>query len=149
MQKRIVVLPAICILLISAISIATYLKSYRVKARGRVVGIRVNIYEDANLTTRLTEIDWGFIEPGETKNFSCYVESLCNVPAILTLETELWQPENASSYIFLSWDYDNSTLDLGEVRQITFFLYVSEDISGIDHFAFDIIVTAVKVGKGT
>jgi len=138
---------ALLLILIGA-TIATYLKSYTVNAKGRVVGIRVEIYQDANATIPLTLIDWDFIEPNETKSYVCYVKSKSNVPAYLTLTTESWNPINASEYIFLTWNYDNSTLEPEELREITFSLYVDINISGIDAFSFDIVVTAQKIGFG-
>ena len=138
---------ALLLVLIGA-TIATFLKSYTVNARGRIVGIRVEVYQDANATTLLTEIDFGFIEPDETKNYTCHVKSKSNVPAFLSLTTENWNPLNASDYIFLTWNYDNSTLEPEETREVTFYLYVSPDVSGIDTFTFDIVVTAQKIGFG-
>lgn len=138
---------AFFLVLITA-SIATYLKSYTAHAKGRIVGIRVEIYQDVNATTLLTEIDWQFVEPNETKTYTCYVKSKSNVPAYLTLTTESWNPINASEYIFLTWNYDNSTLEPEELREITFSLYVDINVSGIDTFTFDIVVSAKKIGFG-
>lgn len=138
---------ALLLILIGA-TIATFLKSYTVNAKGRVVGIRVEVYSDSNATTLLNEIDFGFIEPNETKSYVCYVKSKSNVPAFLTLTTENWNPLNASDYMLLTWDYDNSTLEPDEIREITFSLYVDINVSGIDAFNFDIVVTAKKIGKG-
>lgn len=135
-------------LLIITVGVATILKSYSVGAVGRVVGVRVEIYQDVNATTPLTEIDWQFIEPNETKSYTCYAKSLSNVPSILTLTTSAWTPVNASQFITLSWNYDNTTLTPNEIRQIVFSLHVSPTVNGIDTFSFDIIVTAEKTGFG-
>lgn len=136
----------LCMILLVTVTFATYLKSYTVNAEGRVVGIRLELYEDLNATTLLTRIDWGFIDPDETKSYTCYLKSKSNVPVYLTLTTENWNPINVSDYFVLSWDYDNATLQPNEIHEVTFNLYVASDISGIDTFSFDIVATAEKTG---
>lgn len=138
----------LCMVLLVTVTFATYLQFYTVNAEGRVVGIRLELYEDVNATTLLTSIDWGFIDPNETKSHTCYVRSKSNVPVYLTLTTENWNPINASDYIVLSWDYDNTTLQPDEIHEVTFSLYVASGISGIDTFSFDIVATAEKTGVG-
>lgn len=135
---------AIVIIAIAAIVVYPFESTYSVKASGKIVGLGVMIYEDETLSTVLTFLDWGVIEPGETKEIPCYIQSLSNVPAYLTFETSEWQPINASDYIFLSWNYDNSTLQPYEAREVIFSLYVSEDISGIEEFSFSVTVGVVR-----
>jgi hypothetical protein len=135
-------------LLTITVGVATFLKSYQVGAVGRIVGVRVEIYEDAGASMPLTQIDWKMVEPDETKTYVCYVKSLSNVPTTLSLMTSAWMPSNASTFITLTWNYDNTTLLPNEIRQIVFSLHVSPIVNGIDNFSFEIIVSAEKTGFG-
>lgn len=141
----------VCALMLTAsiALMATVLKTAKVEARGRIVGVRVSVWQDINATVPLEYLDWGMIEPNETKDHSCYVKSESNVPVNLTLTTENWTPLNGSDFLTLSWDYNETLLYPDEVRSIALSLYVHPDVGGIDEFSFDIIVTGTKHGWGT
>jgi hypothetical protein len=110
-------------------------------AKVKVVG--VGIYKDINFTVSVTQIDWGTIEPGESKNFSAYIVNESNVPMTLTMRTENWNPLNASSFMTLSWDYNGTVIDVDGSVPVTFALQVAEAVSGIETFSFDIVIVGV------
>jgi len=118
--------------------------THRIKNTATVKVVGVGIYKDVNFTVSVETIDWGILEPGETKNFSAYVKNESNVPINLTMYTEDWQPENASSFITLSWSYDGATVPVEGAVDVTFSLIVSEEVSGIESFNFVIVI----VGAG-
>jgi hypothetical protein len=111
-------------------------------AKVKVVG--VGIYKDLNFTVSVTQIDWGMIEPGESKNFSAYIVNESNVPMTLMIRTENWTPLNASSFMTLSWDYDGTIIDVDGSVPVTLTLQVAQAVSGIETFSFDIVI----VGAG-
>jgi hypothetical protein len=59
--------------------------------------------------------------------------------------TSDWQPENASFYMTLSWDYDGSILTPKQVFAVTFSLTVDMTIHDIYDFAFNVTVVATGV----
>jgi hypothetical protein len=110
-------------------------------AKVKVVG--VGIYKDINFTVSVTQIDWGIIEPGKSRNFSAYIVNESNVPMTLTIRTENWIPLNASSFMTLSWDYNGTVIDVGSSVPVILTLQVAQTVSGIESFSFDIVIVGV------
>jgi len=113
---------------------------------GVIKTIGAKAYSDSECTQELSSIDWGTLEPGSTKSFTIYIKNEGNVDVTLNLSTENWNPESASNYITISWNYDGSSIAPGQVLQITLNLRVSNSVSGVDNFSFDIVITAVETG---
>jgi len=103
--------------------------------------LKLKVYQDAECTVALTEIDWGTLEPGDSENFFAYVKNLGDVPFTMTLSTENWDPTEAATYMTLSWDYANQTIQIDEVLPVTFTLTVHEEAEE-GNFSFDIVITA-------
>lgn len=129
----------VCVLAYSLISVRRGIWSH---AEMKLIGLEV--YQDREFTVSVTHINWGILDAGDQKNFSCYIKNESNVPIILTMFTEEWNPQNASSYITLTWDYDESVIDVDGFIPITFTLNISPTISGINSFSFTIVI----VGSG-
>jgi len=111
---------------------------------GKVKTVGVGVYEEIDCTTPVTSINWGTVEPGESMNYSIFIRNEANVPTTLTLNTENWNPSNASTWITLNWDYTGETLSVNEVIDVTLTLTVYTAIPArITTFSFDIIITAV------
>ena len=110
---------------------------------GIVKTVGVGAFRDINCTSRVTEINWGLVEPGYHVNATIYLRNEGNVPITLSLETENWSPSNASNYITLSWDYAGPTVDPGAVMKVNLTLAVSSDVTGITNFTFDIVITGI------
>lgn len=108
---------------------------------GTVKAIGVGVYWDSSCSDPATYIDWDLVEPGATENVTVYIRNEGSAPITLSLETENWNPSNASSYISLSWDYAGQTIDVDAVLEVTLSLSVSDTIDGITSFSFDIVIT--------
>jgi len=115
----------------------------RIKANGQVKAVGITIYESDGVTP-LTSIDWGMLEPGETKSYSFIVYNSGNSNITLYMTTDSWIPTNAKDNIYLSWNYTGQTIETKGILALTFSLKVSTTISGIENFSFDIVV----VGSG-
>jgi hypothetical protein len=142
-QARRKILPLIVLV---SIAMATYVAALltsetRVLSVGIVKTVGVGAFWDISCTSRVTEIDWGVVEPGYHVNSTIYLKNEGNAPITLSLNTENWSPSNASNYITLSWDYADQTLDLGAVVKVNLTLNVSSDVMGITSFTFDIVIT--------
>lgn len=105
--------------------------------------VNVEVFQDVDLTVVLTEIDWSILEPGENKTFTGYILSDSNIPIVLGMEVQNWNPINSSDYITCTWDLEDVTLGSGESRAMTFTLTIDAAISGIEHFEFDLVVGSI------
>jgi len=114
---------------------------------GEVKGIGVSLYENSACTIPLSSIPWGLIGPGETNHFTIYAknEGDYNIYLTLAIDEDSWVPAEASNYLVLSWDYDNSTIVPDDKKPITLDLYCDPSVTGIDTFQFDIIITGISV----
>ena len=118
--------------------------TFSVPNKARVKGVGVSIWWDYNCTKTVDEIDWGTIEPNETKTTPLFFRSRSNVNVTLWLTTENWVPENATEYMNVSWNYTGDPLEPKTVMAIELYLHVAHNVtgSGIDHFSFDIRIYA-------
>ena len=105
--------------------------------------IEIDVYYNVQCTQIATDVAWGSIEVGKSVNKDLYIKNSGDSKVSLNLDTENWSPTNAVDYIDISWDYDGSALDSGEVRKVTLTLIVSLNIFGIDTFSFDIVFTGI------
>ena len=132
---------ALSTLFFATITRSTLDRSMRIGSSGTVKAIGVGVYWDSSYTNKVSSISWGIIEPGSLNNVSVYIKNESNSPITLTLQTENWNPTNASNYLALSWDYDGQTINVDEVIQVTLTLTVSSSIQGITNFNFDIVIS--------
>lgn len=165
-QKRTILL----IVLVSATTIAAttiasiWLSRYhntRFPTLATIYTIGVEAYWDQNLTNQTEKIEWGIIYPPTAINKTIYVHSTSNIPTTLTNQTENWTftnstgleaPEltNRTNYIYLTWDYNNQTLNPNQTIQVTLTLTVGDDPTFLEYliqnsvanFNFDIIIRA-------
>ena len=104
----------------------------------------VEVYWDITTLELITEIAWGELEPSETKSITVYTKNVGNIDFTCYVTTVEWTPINAEDYITLDWDFGNSPLKVGRIRTTVITLRISEDITVITNFSFNIIVTAVE-----
>jgi cytoskeletal protein RodZ len=106
---------------------------------GSLKTIGIGVYWDAGLTNSTNAIDWGMLEPGTQKSFTIYTRNEGNSPITMSMSTSNWNPSTASSYLTLTWNYNDQTINPGASVQVTLTLTVSASITGINSFSFDII----------
>ena len=140
MRKRILLIALLLVSSFVAFSLAVMHKSFTLPNKARVKGIGVGIFWDQNCSRAASEIDWGVIEPGETKSVTLYFKSNSNVNITLTLTTDNWNPSNCTQYMNVYWNYTNAPLTPKSVTPIELYLQVYSNVTGIDPFTFDIIV---------
>jgi hypothetical protein len=98
----------------------------------------IEVYQDASFTNKATTIDWGTLDPGATKSYSIYIRNEGKIALSLSMSTSNWSPPSASNYLTLTWNYNGQTINEGEAIQVTLTLTVSDSITGISNFNFDI-----------
>jgi hypothetical protein len=113
-----------------------------IRNKASIYTIGIEVYFDAECTRPCEQIDWGVLYAGDSKTQLLYIKNTGNACCNLTMVTANWDPPEASSYIILEWNYTGQTLNPSDVLPVTFTLEVSQQITGISYFKFDIIITA-------
>jgi len=121
-----------------------YETSSTISSVGTLKAIGIGVYWNESLTSRVNVIDWGVLEPSAKKSFTVYIRNEGNLPLTLSVSTSNWNPPTASNYLTLTWSYAGQTINAGATIKVTLTLTVSESITGINNFNFDI--TAVGSG---
>ena len=121
-----------------------YQTSNTISSIGTLKAIGIEVYQNEALTDRVTMINWGTLESGDTKTYTIYVSNKGNFPLTLSLSTSNWNPPSASNYLTLTWSYSGQAISAGEAVQVTLTLAVSPSITGLSNYGFDI--TAVGSG---
>lgn len=112
---------------------------------GGVVTINVEAYWEVGCINEVDSIDWGGLEPGDSKVVTVYVKNTGNVPLTLDLSTDNWSPLAAKAYISLQWDFSGGQIQPDAVVSIRLTLTVSPIIDRVTSFSFDILLTGTEV----
>jgi len=104
----------------------------------------VGVYQESDCINALKLINWTTLEPGSSKNFTCYVRNELSSVSTLSMSTSNWDPPNASDYLTLSWDYGGQSIGVNDWVQVTFTLSVDAGIVGITSFSFDITIVGAS-----
>jgi len=107
---------------------------------GSIKAIGVSVYWDLACTNEVSSLDWSALEPGSAENKTIYIKNTGNAVETLSLDTENWNPANASTYITLTWNYDGLPIDPNGIVEVTMTLTISLSITGITSFSFDILI---------
>ena len=104
----------------------------------------LKIYWESSCVNEVSSIDWGTLNPSQSKNMPVYVKNGGTVPLTLALSTRGWNPASAEQYLTLTWDYGSQTIQANEALKITLTLTVSPSITGVTNFSFEIVVVATS-----
>ena len=104
--------------------------------------VNIDVAWDITGTNPVTSISWGELKPGEKAYTQVYIINKSNAYIWCKINTSSWIPSTAQQYMTLTWDFSAAPLGSQRTRKATFELYILEDITGIDDFSFDIIITA-------
>jgi len=127
--------------LVGAVAVTGILTASRtIGSSGTVKAINVDVYWDIEGTNVVSEIDWGSIEPNESVIKTVYVKNTGNTAMTLSMTYSGWVPAEAGDYLTLSWDREGVTVDPDAVLAAVLTLSVSDSISGIESFSFNIVI---------
>lgn len=127
--------------LAGAVAVTGILTASRtIGSSGTVKAINVDVYWDIEGTNVVSEIDWGSIEPNESVIKTVYVKNTGNTVLTLSMTYSGWVPAEAGDYLTLSWDREGVTVDPDAVLAAVLTLSVSDSISGIESFSFNIVI---------
>lgn len=88
----------------------------------------------------MNAVDWGTPGPGDNVNTTVYIRNSGTASMNLSLTTSSWTPAEAENYITLSWYREGFVLNVDQVTQAVLTLSVSDTITGIVDFSFDIVI---------
>jgi hypothetical protein len=131
-------------LIVIGLAASSLVAYQRVPNSGNVKAVEVGVYWDSACTNNVTSIDWGFLEPGSTVSKTVYVKNNGNTRLMLNMTKDSWSPTSASLYITLSWNREGYVLEPGAYVQTVLTLSVSQSISGVTSFSFNIIITGTE-----
>ena len=115
-----------------------------ISSTGAVTAINVGVYSDSACTNELTTIDWGTISPGNSETITIYLKNTGNARITLSMTATNWTPVNADGPIELTWDKENANLNPNQETAATLMLSVSESITGITNFSFNVVLTGTE-----
>ena len=144
MTRRELVLFLLLASMLVGVSYAVLTSTLIIPNVGEVKTIGVEAYWDANATSMVSEIDWGICAAGQNYSRTIYLKNVENTPCMLNFTTSNWNPANASDYVTLYWNYTGQILYPSEIIAVELTLSISESISGIDSFSFDLVITAFE-----
>ena len=104
----------------------------------------LKIYWESSCVNEVSNIDWGTLNPSQSKNMPVYVKNGGTVPLTLALSTRGWTPASAEQYLTLTWDYGSQVVQASEVLEITLTLTVSPSVTGVTNFSFEIVILATS-----
>ncbi len=132
---------AVILAIVSAVAVSGLLSvSKTVSNIGTVKAINVEVYWDLGCTLNVSTIDWGMVEPGENITKTVYVKNTGNAPLVLSMYDLNWNPVEAGNYITLSWDREGVQIEVDEVLSATILMSVSDAISGVTGYSFDLVI---------
>lgn len=141
---RIVVLATVVTaLLFSSTYIFGFLGDPNTGSSGIVADVAVAVYTNSAGTRELNAINWGICYPGDSVDVVAYLKNQGTLNVTLTINTNAWDPANASTFFTLSTDYVGQTLAPEEVVPVTFTLTTSPNVDGASRaFSFDVVITS-------
>ena len=147
-RRKLGAIAALCIVAgLLAGSIITYAAlqwTYKITATVTIKSLGVTVYSDPGCSVPLLTIDWGMMEPGQSKNYPAYIKNESNVPVTMSMYAENWSPVNAKDFMAVTWSYDGRQIPVDGSLPVDFTLSIDASISGIRNFSFEIWV----VGSG-
>jgi hypothetical protein len=111
---------------------------------GTVTTVNVGVYSDSECTQNCTSISWGSIYPGNSTSRIIYVKNTGTVPITITMTSGSWAPTDADDYLTLSWDQQNTVLDVDESVSANLTLSVDSDTDDLADFSFNIVITGAE-----
>lgn len=141
---------AVLLVAVAAMAVASVVFVYglfgfrTVDSVGKVSGIGVGVYKEAACINNVTEIDWGFMEPGASRGYTVYIRNEGNLPMTLNMTVNEWIPASATTYMTLSWNVEGNHVNPQAVVQAVLTLSVSPSVSGITDFSFEITIMGIE-----
>jgi len=127
-----------------AIAITVMISQISIQNIGTVKTVGLEAYKDEALTEQLSFVDWGLVAPSENKTFPAWIKNAGTTDLKLGMWTDNWNPTNASNYMVLTWNYDDSLVSVDQSVPVVFTLSINTTVTDITDFGFDIWIVGVE-----
>lgn len=112
-----------------------------VPGAGLVKAAGIGVYWNPQCTNATSFLDFGLLEPGESKSFDLYLKNEGNSALQLDMTSQNWNPGNSADYLTLTWNRQGYVVDPDEVITFSIQLSLSANVQGIDSFSFDAVIS--------
>jgi hypothetical protein len=112
---------------------------------GTIEAIGFNIYSDINITTPLTQINWGQLKQGELIQITAFAFNSGNVNITLSFITTSWNPTYANNSLTFGWNYTGQIIQPLTALPLQLWLQVSPTVTNITSFSFNVVMNATQV----
>ena len=123
---------------LTGLGVANLVVRYEVSNVSAVKVVGVGVFWDRYCFVKVTQINWGVLEPGRSAMKTVYVRSDANVLITLTIFAENWKPSECDQYITLETPI-TLLLEPQKVNEVSLRLTIAQKVTGITDFSFDII----------
>ena len=115
-----------------------------VPLNGTITAVNLGVYSDSACTQTVTALNVGTLNPGGTATQTVYIKNTGNIPETLTMTTNNWNPTNASTYLTLSWNRQNTVLNAGASIQATLTLTAASNTGSLTTFSCNVTLTGTQ-----
>ena len=161
--KTLVLVAIVAVISVASTSLVSIMLSHSddeiyLPSLGTIKTVEVETYWDPNGENRrenltwneikIEKLDWDEIKT-ETVNTTVYVKSVSNFRVTLNIFLTDWNPVEISDYLTISWDYNGTILNPGEIIPVTMTLSASSSDAFINYIVqneikrFDVVIHIV------
>jgi hypothetical protein len=144
LSKAALIALAIIALSLTLTTAALLTTSQNIPMNGTITAVNLAVYSDSGCTQTVTSLNVGTLNPGATATQTVYIKNTGNVPETLTLTTTNWNPTNATNYLTLSWNRQNTVLNAGSSIQATLTLTAAANTGSLTTFSCDVTLTGTQ-----
>jgi hypothetical protein len=133
---------------LSAVTAGVLIAQQNVPAQGNLGGgsittntVNVGVFSDPKATILCTNIDFGNLNSGNIVTKTIYIKNTGNITETLSMIVTDWNPQIASSRLFLTWNQENVKLQAGATVPATLTLTIAADTADIYDFNFNIVIS--------
>ena len=102
--------------------------------------VELDIFIDFQCSIKMTTINWGVLEAGETSHIPIFVKNIGETKITLGLFTEIWSSQQASENMHLSFDYDGIIIQPNQIVNGSLTLQIDQNCPELSQYGFDIII---------
>jgi hypothetical protein len=108
-----------------------------------ISAVGLSIYSNSGLTTPMSAITWGTLNPGGQTTVTIYLKNTGNIAENLTMNASNWSPSNANTYLTCTWTPTATTLAAGASTSATITLSASSN-APTTSYSFSLSITGTQ-----
>jgi hypothetical protein len=112
-----------------------------IKSQATFGNVSASLYKDIGATTPLSAIDWGKLDPGNSRTVTMYIKNEGTSSLTASFSYGNFTPSTVSQYVTYISDLSSSSLNAGRIRRFSITINVANGVSGIPSFTNDLVIT--------